>query len=150
MLPGIEVFLDVDDLHDIGALEQYVSESAVVLIFLSRGYFGSRNCMREVRAMCEMHKPVILLHEADESKGGLPFQQAVDECPSEYRPCLFDGRASIPWTRIKEFQRFTLLLVAERGFSEKALLSVAAGARTPVKSKVPERPGFESRQYNWP
>lgn len=114
VLPGIEVFLDVDDLHDIGALEQYVSESAVVLIFLSRGYFGSRNCMREVRAMCEMQKPVILLHEADESKGGLPFQQAVDECPSEYRPCLFDGRAPIPWTRIKEFQRFTLLLVAEQ------------------------------------
>jgi hypothetical protein len=44
-----------------------------------------------------------------------------------------------------------LLLVAERGFSEKALLSVAAGTRNAGHSKVAERPVFESRRrYNWP
>ena len=65
-LPGVSVFLDVDDLkascqmlpthflHSeihrpkcvqvIGDLESYIEQSAAVLIFLSTGYFASRNC----------------------------------------------------------------------------------------------------------
>ena len=42
-LPGVRVFLDVDDLKDISALESSIEQSAVVLIFLSKNYFGSRN-----------------------------------------------------------------------------------------------------------
>ena len=37
------VFLDVDDLQDIGKLEKYIDQSAVVLMFLSIGYLSSRN-----------------------------------------------------------------------------------------------------------
>ena len=36
------VFLDVDDLKDIGALEQYIQESCVIMIFVSKGYFKAR------------------------------------------------------------------------------------------------------------
>jgi len=39
LLPSLSIFLDVDDLADIGELESYISQSAVVLLFLSRGYF---------------------------------------------------------------------------------------------------------------
>lgn len=48
VLPGIVVFLDVDDLADSGALETYVCETQVVVIFVSAGYFTSRNCLREL------------------------------------------------------------------------------------------------------
>ena len=46
----LKVFLDVDDLDDVTNLEKYVHESVVVLVFLSRGYFKSINCLREVKA----------------------------------------------------------------------------------------------------
>ena len=64
-LPGVSVFLDVEDLKDIGALERYIKESAVVLILLSKNYFASRNCLREARAAALEGKPLSLVHEAD-------------------------------------------------------------------------------------
>ena len=48
VLPGIRVFLDVDDLTDISLLEQEISASAKVLVFISQGYFESKNCLREL------------------------------------------------------------------------------------------------------
>ena len=51
------VFLDVDDLQDIGDLEGYVRATGVMLFFLSKKYFLSRNCLREIRASLEQEKP---------------------------------------------------------------------------------------------
>ena len=42
MIPGIKIFLDVDDLKDIGSLEDYVDRTQVMLFFLSKGYFRSK------------------------------------------------------------------------------------------------------------
>ena len=42
LLPGVKIFLDVDDRKDIGQLEKHIEASAVILIFLSAGYFKSR------------------------------------------------------------------------------------------------------------
>ena len=42
----------------------------IVLIFLSNGYFESANCVREVRAAHAAKKPLVLVHETDEAKGG--------------------------------------------------------------------------------
>ena len=47
-LPGVRVFLDVDDLEDISKLEEEVEASAIIIVFLSASYFASRNCMREL------------------------------------------------------------------------------------------------------
>jgi len=44
LLPGIKIFLDVDDLEDIGALESYIGRSLGILFFLSKGYFRSKEC----------------------------------------------------------------------------------------------------------
>ena len=41
LLPTAVIFLDVDDLEDIGDLEGYVAKTSAVLIFLSGGYFSS-------------------------------------------------------------------------------------------------------------
>jgi hypothetical protein len=45
----VSVFLDVDDLEDIGALEEYIEKSQSIMIFVSKGYFLSKNCLREAR-----------------------------------------------------------------------------------------------------
>ena len=41
LMPGVKVFLDVDDLKDSSKLEEYVASSSSVLFFLSRSYFVS-------------------------------------------------------------------------------------------------------------
>ena len=33
------------------------------MFFVSKGYFVSRNCMREVQATMEMGKPITLVHD---------------------------------------------------------------------------------------
>ena len=42
LLPGVSVFLDVDDLEDIGALEEYIEKTGLIMIFVSKGYFHRR------------------------------------------------------------------------------------------------------------
>ena len=73
-LPGARIFLDVDDLEDIGALEAYVEGSQAILIFLSRGYLTSKNCLRELDYAIAQRKPLVVVHEADPSKGGLSLE----------------------------------------------------------------------------
>ena len=51
------VFLDVDDLQDIGNLEGYVRATGVMLFFLSKRYFTSRNCQREIKTSLDEEKP---------------------------------------------------------------------------------------------
>ena len=43
MLPGLQVFLDVDDLEDISNLQGYIERSHTILVYCSRGYFESKN-----------------------------------------------------------------------------------------------------------
>ena len=62
-MPGLAVFLDVDDLHDISELEAYVEQTAVMLVFVSKGYFKSKNCLREIRHTIAMRKPLVLVHD---------------------------------------------------------------------------------------
>ncbi|KAL1511740.1 hypothetical protein AB1Y20_005028 [Prymnesium parvum] len=94
--PGIRIFLDVDDLEDIGALEMYVRQTAVVLIFLSRGYFFSKNCIREVTAAVDQSKRLILVHEQNAEKGGAPLDSLMAECPAEYLHAVFFTRVAAP------------------------------------------------------
>ena len=81
MLPGIRIWLDAVNLEDIGKLEEAVADAAVVLFFLSSGYFASRNCRREVYAALARNRPIEAAIEADKDKGGEPW--AVP-CPSTH------------------------------------------------------------------
>lgn len=122
MLPGVRVFLDVDDLEDIGKLEASVRESAVFLVFLSAGYFESANCMREVREALRCDKPVVLLHETDAERGGAELRELRASCEArvgaEVLEFLFgtddEPRPVATWHRINTFQLVTLRLVAEQ------------------------------------
>ena len=108
-LPGCEIFLDVDDLKNIGELEAYIRRSQVVLCFLSRGYLRSTNCLREVRAALEMGKPLVLVHEADPDKGGGTRIELRSECPEELQAAIFDASwPMVVWHRIEDFQHVSL------------------------------------------
>jgi hypothetical protein len=77
-LPGLKVWLDVDELQDISKLEESVAESAVFILYYSGGYFRSKNCLREIYAAVKLDKPVILLYEGDESI----LEEMKEECLS--------------------------------------------------------------------
>jgi nucleoside-triphosphatase THEP1 len=63
LLPGLRIWLDVDSLDDIGQLETAVTDAAVIVVFLSRGYFSSRNCRREIYAALHRNQPVVCVLE---------------------------------------------------------------------------------------
>ena len=105
-MPGLAVFLDVDDLHDIGELEAYVEQTAVMLVFVSKGYFKSKNCLREIRHTIAMRKPLVLVHDPVRGGATLEFIRK-EECPLELHDATFlrpgsgEERDVITWHRIK-------------------------------------------------
>ena len=120
LLPAVSVFLDVDDLEEIGKLESYIDGSASVLIFLSKGYFASRNCIREAKQTVAKKIPIVLVHEADPAKGGLTLEQSRAECPVLLRDGVFTVRVDnvfvqnvevISWLRVREFQLLSLRMI---------------------------------------
>jgi len=116
-LPGCEIFLDVDDLEDIGNLEDYVEASQCILIFLSKGYFYSANCLRELDFALAARKPLCLVHEKDPRKGGVSLDILSDDCSQEGRDpgALFRaGLMVTTWHRIAVFQQLSLKLIAQK------------------------------------
>ena len=85
LLPGAQVFLDVDDLQSIDDLEVYVASSSVLLTFLSKCYFASRNSQKELREACRLGKPLVRMHEADVDHGGAGLGSLYEDCPADLR-----------------------------------------------------------------
>ena len=84
-----------------------------MLFFLSKKYFGSRNCLKEIVASLEQGKPLVLVQEQQEDKGGGPLEILKAECRNdEMREAVFEGRTPIAWHRISHFQNLTLKLIA--------------------------------------
>jgi hypothetical protein len=107
----VSIFLDVDDLESIDALETYIEASQVIMLFCSKGYFQSRNCLREVRSTMEKGKRFCLMH--DPEKGGATLEAVQQECPVELRGDIFDNQEVITWRRIKDFQMVSLKMLGE-------------------------------------
>jgi hypothetical protein len=138
-VPSLSVFLDVFDLNDTDKLEEYVGESTSVLLFLSRGYFLSANCLREVEAAVASAKPIILVHDAEAQSGGAPMSDLVAECPEPLRRVLFDSsEVVIPWIRKPAFQIESIVLIAEAVLTatrRHQRMSVSASPRSNQSSK---------------
>jgi len=114
-MPSIPVFLDVDDLLSIDRLEEYVEASGCVLLFLSRGYLISHNCLRETRKAVHTRLPLCFVWEADHAKGGAPLRYLREhECPPDLVEVIFgDDAKIIQWHRVIEFQLLSLKKIAE-------------------------------------
>ena len=82
-----------------------------MLFFLSKHYFTSRNCLREVKASIDEQRPLVLVHEQQQEKGGGPLETMRMECREEMRSYVFDGRTPITWHRIAHYQNLTLKLI---------------------------------------
>jgi len=105
-----------------------------MLFFLSKKYFGSRNCLREIQASLSHSKPIVLVHEQQEDKGGAPLEALKAECRTdEMRAAIFSGHTPIAWHRISHFQNLTLKLIAT-----KMLSSGPRYSELKVLSKVKE------------
>ena len=76
LLPRLKVWLDVDSLEYIGKLEESVAESAVFVLYYSKGYFRSENCRRELYAAVGMDKPIMVIYEGDDTV----LQDLRNEC----------------------------------------------------------------------
>ena len=116
ILPNPSIFLDVDNLQSIDALEEYIAQSALIMIFVSKGYFLSKNCLREVDAAVGQKKPLCLV--IDPVRGGAPLADLKAECRAELQTAIFGPpgmpRDIIVWHRIKDFQLVSLKLLAEK------------------------------------
>jgi len=113
-LPGVKVFRDVDDLDDVDRLEEYVVASWVFVLFLSEGYFLSRNCLREVRAAVERRvrrMPIMLLRETSSLHGGGSLESLLSNCPDELVPAL-KLAPDCPHVRVPALQVETLKMIA--------------------------------------
>ena len=96
LLPEARLFLDLDDLDDLSLIESHVADSQCVLLFLSRGFFHSNHCLREVRAMAAGTKPLVLVHESDESRGGAPLERLkMESADSGFREYVFNAPAMV-------------------------------------------------------
>ena len=135
LLPDVCIFLDVDNLESVDALEGYMRESQAVLILLgSPRYFGSHNCLREVVSAAALRLPPIGVHEADASKHGAPLAELRKACPEEHRGYVFGDDSAPPpiaWHRVRDFQMCSLAQIAER-----VLLACPERAASPSRVAV--------------
>jgi len=132
MLPHASIFLDTDDLKDIGALEEYIDQSRLIMVFVSKGYFLSRNCLRELNHAVASHKAIALMY--DPVRGGATLDDIYSKEVPTHLQHIFKGRDMITWHRIKEFQQISLKLLAtqivaacELGRSRKQLKAHKSG-----------------------
>ncbi|EOD37990.1 hypothetical protein EMIHUDRAFT_200360 [Emiliania huxleyi CCMP1516] len=103
----------VDDLKDIGALEEYI-QRIFTLALPTSSCPAPQNCLREVRSSLEKDKPLVLVQEADPEKGGGTLQALRDECPEDLQPDIFDKDWPLTiWYRIDEFRLISLKIIAE-------------------------------------
>jgi len=163
MLPYLEVFLDVDDLEEIGDLEGYIDRTSTILIYCSKGYFQSKNCMRELVSTTTKRKPIIALIDPDASRGGLSVEEVraqLLEAQASYAKWGFDANTTpngetlhghlfqamaIEWNRIGIFQDVTMRLIAERLLEDAAGTTYVDGELISHKLKALPPPKDEHR-----
>ena len=111
-MPGSRVFLDVDGMQA-DEVERNVDRSVVFMIFLSKGYFTSKSCHREVQHAMDMRKPVVLVHDPLRGGASLEFMRR-EECPQVLHDAVFfmpdsnEERDVIEWHHIKVLTPFAL------------------------------------------
>jgi len=73
--PELRVFLDVDNLDNIGRLEEHIRQSDVVLVFLTLDYLKSKNCRRELTEAIAQRKIILVVRETKEEQGAPTVEQ---------------------------------------------------------------------------
>ncbi len=78
---------------------------------------SSLNCQRELATARRCGLPLILVHESDETKNGMPLPSlrhaASQRLSARDTECLFDDGRIIPWHRVADFQQVSVAAIAE-------------------------------------
>ena len=136
VLPGIRVFLDVDELRDLSHLEAHVKASQAVVVFASRGYFASTNCMRELRAAAAHGRSVVFVCETVASKGAISLIEeasslhidgpgGTEELGVLHEHLRLPLASPIAWHRQRAFLEVSLLQLATALIGSNARVSAA-------------------------
>ena len=117
----------VDDLVDITDLEACIEESVTFLLLVSKGYFASKNCMREVHHAVTNQRQIILLREKDRNHGAYAkwpedamaeLEQACSKFDSEFdyeqlRQYVLSSPV-VDWERIdSDLQKHSVVAIAQ-------------------------------------
>jgi hypothetical protein len=161
LVPSMKLFLDVENLTNIGALEQLIESSDSVLVFLSNGYFERWNCLREANEAVAQDKDIILLRESAKMHGGGHMQLVMDEletqkelliefaaaAKSSERENSIDIKAGLfgddpqvlLWHRVLELKRVTLKMICQRVLQQQGRESdlTIPGELTPDQVQLP-------------
>ncbi|KAL1502937.1 hypothetical protein AB1Y20_011008 [Prymnesium parvum] len=116
MLPSSQIFRDVDDLDDISRLHDNVIASQCVLLFLSKGYFFSKNCLLEINTALRFERPLVLVNETEAIHGGMTMDSITSDCTSQgiqVDDLFRGGRELISWYRVASFQQLSLIKIAQ-------------------------------------
>lgn len=80
------MWLDVDDLVDIGSLEETIKKCQCVIMYVSKGYFQSPNCQREILATIKNNKPFVVVLETSALHFGASASDFRAECEGCNKP----------------------------------------------------------------
>jgi hypothetical protein len=115
LLPSIKIFLDVESLDDLHALDTLVIGSKAVLIFLTTGCLQRYFVRLEVSSAANNGIKTILVQETDDRHGCTPVQQHRSDCPDDAREAVFDsGREAILWIRAAHYKLVSVKQIVQR------------------------------------
>eukprot|EP00593_Proboscia_inermis_P011761 CAMPEP_0171324768 /NCGR_PEP_ID=MMETSP0816-20121228/116392_1 /TAXON_ID=420281 /ORGANISM="Proboscia inermis, Strain CCAP1064/1" /LENGTH=322 /DNA_ID=CAMNT_0011823787 /DNA_START=139 /DNA_END=1104 /DNA_ORIENTATION=+ len=108
-------------METVGELEDSVTKSSTFILFLSKGYFKSQNCKRELRAAFEKNKPLIVVYESDRGATLSEFEDEFSEhFENEDKAIMHkyvfnnQGRPAAMWLNETNFQIETIKMVVHR------------------------------------
>ena len=100
MIPRAKIFLDKDDMTQ-GNGSEHIEHSSAVLVFCTDKYLKSRACARELFRAVLLKKPLIVVLEPDETRGGLSPEKIKHRLATErYAPFREPNAAKDqPWAK---------------------------------------------------
>ena len=72
-----------------------VERSQSMMFFVSKGYFKSANCLREVRGSLTKSKPIVLVHDPDKGGASVAWIKKQEVPPELVEPVFASRRAAL-------------------------------------------------------
>lgn len=97
-------------------LHDHVIASQCVLLFLSKGYFFSKNCLLEINTALRLERPLVLVNETEAIHGGMTLDSITSDCTAQgiqVDDLFRGGRELISWYRVASFQQLSLIKIAQ-------------------------------------
>jgi hypothetical protein len=115
LLPSVRIFLDVECLDDLHALDELVCGCKCVLIFLTTGCLRRYFVRLEIETAAKFGVKTILVQETDDRHGHTEISVHRDDCPDSAREAIFDSAyKQILWFRALHYKRVAIKQIVQR------------------------------------